>query len=331
MEGKIGNYPASMELSIGEWYEPDDKFYSGFYYYHSQELPIEIYQTDTIFTENLTLTSWNDENAQELFQGKLINGIYKGTWTKGNQKLSFEFKQVSEPTEIIRLQNSIKVPIETDKTNEPIAGTYEYDWYLPKDLKLQRELVGKIDSVYDYFDSYTKRNLENFEKEYRSEISDFLNDVDEVYPSMMNYTFIEGFTPVINSKNYLVMRYSAYQYTGGAHGMSHERYFTYAKKNQKWLEIDDILDRRYEIQINMVLDKTVRKEHNIPSGVKLNEAENTIFLADSIYYSPNFTLSKKGITFHYGLYEMTPYVYGFFSVFVPYDDLKLYLKKEFKY
>lgn len=326
LEGKVGESPISMELTIGKWPEQEEKFYNGYYYYHSQEIPIDLYQADSIKGE-LNLTNWDGENKQEFFRGKFENGVYKGTWTKGQKFLSFELKQVSgkEYTEIVHFQNSQVVPVGDN------AGTYEYDWYLPKDLKLQRELVWHIDSTYTDFQRYTQLNLDTFEEDYTNEIKEFQKEDDGSHSFMMNYVFNEWFSPVVNSKNYLVMRYSLYQYTGGAHGMSHEIYFTYNKKTQKWIEISDVLNEEYAIQINMVLDKALRKEHNIQGGIPLQDSENGIFISDEIVYSKNFTLSKNGITFHYGLYEMTPYAYGFFSLFVPYEDLKMYMNKDFKY
>lgn len=326
LEGKVGEFPISMELTIGKWPEQEEKFYNGHYYYHSQEIPIDLYQADSIKDE-LNLTNWDGENKQEFFRGKFENGVYKGTWTKGQKLLSFELKQVSgkEYTEIVHFQNSKVVPVGDN------AGTYEYDWYLPKDLKLQRELVWNIDSTYTDFQRYTQLNLDTFEEDYTNEVKEYQKEGDDSHSFMMNYSFHEGFSPVLNSKNYLVMRYSGYQYTGGAHGMSYQLYLTYNKKMQKWIEIDDVLNEKYAIQINMVLDKAVRKEHNIQGGIPLQDSENGIFISDEITYSKNFTLSKNGITFHYGLYEMTPYAYGFFSLFVPYEDLKMYLNKDFKY
>lgn len=326
LEGKIGEFPVTMELTMGKWPEQTEAFYNGHYYYHSQEIPIELYQSDSIKGQ-LNLTNWQDENNQEFFKGKFENGVYKGNWTKGNKLLTFELKQVSgkDYTEIVHFQNAKTVPVGDN------AGTYEYDWYLPKDLKLQQELVWKIDSTYTDFQNYTKNSLADFEEDYTNEIKEFQKDDDGSHSFMMNYSFHEGFSPVMNSKNYLVMQYSLYQYTGGAHGMSHQLFFTYDKKNKKWLEIGDVINEKYAVQINMILDNAVRKEYKIPGGIPLQESENGIFIADEITYSKNFTLSKKGITFHYGLYELTPYAYGYFSQFVPYEDLKMYLNKNFKY
>lgn len=325
LEGKIGEFPVSMELTIGKWPEQEEKFYNGFYYYHSQEIPIDLYQSDSISGE-LNLTNWDDNSKQEFFRGKFENGIYKGTWAKGNKLLSFELKQVSgkDYTEIVHFQNSKVVPVGDN------AGTYEYDWYLPKDIELQRELVWGIDSTYTDFQSYTKLNLDTFEEDYTNEVKEFLKEDDGSH-SFMNYAFHEGFSPVVNSKNYLVMRYSMYQYTGGAHGMSYQLFFTYDKKKEKWLEIGDVLNEKYAIQINMVLDNSVRKKYNIKGGIPLQDSDAGIFIADEITYSKNFTLSKNGITFHYGLYELTPYAYGFYSLFVPYEELKMYMNKDFKY
>lgn len=333
LQGEIDKYPVTMELIYDSNPREQGYHYNASYYYHSQEIPIDLYQVKAKNSDSLILVSWYSNNDKETFKGIFQNNVYKGIWESGERNLPFELKKVSlkNYTEIVHFEAERIVPIVTDRTNDSIAGSYKYNFYLPKDMKLQQELVQQVDSTYHDFQTYSKEMLDLFEEDYQSEISESLKGEGEIYPSMYSYQFIEYFSPMMNTEKYLVMAYSNYQYTGGAHGMSFEVYYTYDKRKNKWLEISDILDVKHTKEINNILDKVVRKEHNIPAGMKLNEPENTPFLAEEIYYSENFSLSKKGITFHYGLYEMTPYAYGYFELFVPYDDLKPYLRKDFKY
>lgn len=330
LEGKIGDFPITMELTR-DGIQKDS--YSGSYYYHSQEIPISLTQSSAGSKDSLILYSWSNSGSDEIFKGIYRNDVYTGIWKNDTKKLSFDLKKSTRTTytPIVHYKSEKFVPIDTKKTTDSIYGQYFYNYYLPKDMKLQVELMRKIDSSYQDFKSYSEKNLNQFAEQYTSEIKDMLNDTDEIYPSMYKFEYSEFFAPVLNTENYLEMVYSNYEYTGGAHGISYELYFTYDKRKKKWLEIDDVLNPKFQIEIDQVLDKNLRKQYHIPNGVKYTEADNTIFISDYISYTDNVSLSKKGITFHYGLYDMTPYAYGYFDLFVPYEELKPYIVKGFAY
>src|SRR5690606_24774209 len=150
LEGKIDKYPITMELNYDNSSTKTDYDYSGFYYYHSQEIPIEVSQIKTSKQDSLNFISWNSNNENETFKGIFKNGIYKGIWNKDGKNLSFELKKITPKnrTEMVHYKAERIVPLETDSTKDSIAGSYEIDFYLPEDLKLQRELAGQIDSTY---------------------------------------------------------------------------------------------------------------------------------------------------------------------------------------
>lgn len=336
LEGTLGKYPIVMSLHQEEWQfeidEPNIKIWAGDYYYKSQERPISIGESDRIGNE-IIFNSWEFEKEEDIetFRGIFEKGQYKGTWHKGNQTLPFELNESKSHdfTEIQRFQAERIVPTGMISHDYPIEGKFSIDFYLPKDAQLQKELVEKIFPDYSNFEEFSKFQLDSMENDYKGILAEFKEDQDILH--FMNYETMHNFTPYLNTQNYLVMNYFGYEYTGGAHGMSWEKYLTYDKRKNKWIELKDVLDLSKPNEINKVLDKVLRKEYNFPSKVPLTEPEDSFFLADKIEYSENFVLSKKGITFHYGLYEMTPYAYGFFQLFVPYEELKPYLKKDFKY
>lgn len=336
LEGTIGKYPIVMNLHQEEMQmdfdDPEIMVWAGDYYYKSQEKPIAIWESDRTESE-LIIATWEFEHEEDIetFQGKFENGQYKGTWQKGSQRLPFELKETKSKdyTDIVRYQAERIVHPGIKNTNFPIEGKFSFDFYLPKDAKLQKELVEQIFSTYTNFDQFSKFQLDSLESDYKEILKEYENEDEMVH--FLNFETIHLFAPYLNTKNYLVMNYFGYEYTGGAHGMSWEKYLTYDKQRKQWLEIQDILEVSKAKEINQVLDKALRKEFNIPNGQLYTEAEAGIFLVDEISYSENFKLSKNGITFCYGLYEMTPYAYGFFELFVLYEDLKPYLKKGFSY
>lgn len=328
LEGKIGKYPITMELlKQGEFYTEQGAYF-GSYYYHSQEIPIEIYQS----APQLAFSTYDDESLKETFSGTFADGVFKGTWKKGEKTLPFELKKVinGNYTEMVKLENSRRVPINPGNSSDEIEGFFEYSFLVPKEEQLQKELIQKVYESYQDFDSYTTQSLNELASSYKKDIETQWKDFGELRPSF-NHQLNEFFAPYLNTNNYLTMKHSGYEYSGGAHGLSFQQFFTYDKRQEKWLEISDVLDISKATKINQVLDKAVRKEHSIPEGVKLNKPENSIFLSEEIEYTKNFSLSQKGVTFHYGLYELTPYAYGYFNLFVSYEDLKPYLRKDFKY
>src|SRR5690554_2970695 len=139
LEGKVGNYPATMELMLSTNPEDNSSIYFGTYYYNSQEIPLDIYQSIEN-TNKFELISWGAEEEidEENFSGQFLNDTYKGTWTEGNQKLSFEFKtsNSTKHTQFKRISGFIKVPITSDKINDTVAGTYFIEWFLPTDQTL---------------------------------------------------------------------------------------------------------------------------------------------------------------------------------------------------
>lgn len=333
LEGKIGKYPVTMDLIKNGEFSLGESAYYGSYYYNSQEIPIELFQSVSEKPENLNLATYmDDENIQEKFSGIFQNGIYRGIWTKGNRSYSFELKLASKGKyiEMVKLENSKRVPFQSDNSTEKIEGFFEYSFLVPKEEKLQKELIQKVYESYQDFDSYTTQSLNELATSYKKDIENQLRDFGELRPSF-NYQLNEFFTPYLNTEEYLIMKHSGYEYSGGAHGLSFQQFFTYDKRKEKWMEISDVLNLSQAEKINQVLDKTIRSKYNFPANVKLNGPENSIFLSEEIVLTKNFTLSKKGITFHYGLYEMTPYVYGYFELLVPYEDLKPYLNSGFKY
>lgn len=334
LEGKVGNYPATMELMLSTNPEDNSSIYFGTYYYNSQEIPLDIYQSIEN-TNKFELISWGAEEEidEEKFSGQFLNDTYKGTWTKGNQKLSFEFKtsNSTKHTQFKRNSGFIKVPITSDKINDTVAGTYFIEWFLPTDQTLAQSFGKHVFDDFTNFENFKNETFSYFEKEYKADAYSFIEEMDGEYYHALNYEFLENVYPVLNTAKYLVMAFSSYAYTGGAHGMSQIAFFTYDKISKKWIELPDVLNLDYTKQINQVLDKAIRAKHHLPASGSLSEAEDSIFLSESVELSENFTLSKKGITFHYGLYEMTPYAYGYYELFVPYESLKPYLNKSFSY
>src|SRR5690606_21010419 len=101
LEGKIGQYPVLMQLFETKNQESEEFYFTGDYWYPSQEIPISISQEPADNPQTLLMLTWSeDESQQEFFSGTFSNGIYKGTWTKGDKELPFELKITSAGSSI---------------------------------------------------------------------------------------------------------------------------------------------------------------------------------------------------------------------------------------
>lgn len=338
-KGKIGKYPISMNLFLDTNTEAFS--YLGSYYYHSEEIPISISKKKRS-ADSLILYIESKDDAIEVFKGVLKNKTYKGVWEKGNKKLMFNLKIHPQKLylEMTRMEKSKTIPAFMLADSTSIQANYKFDWILPKEQNLQTYLVENLyfsneDVTYSQFDVFTEQIIEQLEHEYLEEVNWFLEEYkdseDNYNPYSFNHSYESYFYPLMNTPKYLHMVYMGYEYTGGAHGIAYRKFATFDKKAKQWLLLSDILDLENEEKILKVLDKKIRNDYKLADDIGLSESDDSIFIVNKVFLSDNFTLSKKGITFHYGLYDMTPYVYGFFELFVPYKDLEPYINKQFSY
>lgn len=123
-------------------------------------------------------------------------------------------------------------------------------------------------------------------------------------------------TVVLNSSSYL----------GGAHGSSSQRYYNFDLKQQKQVELNDLLAPNQKAHLEKKAHevfKTWVLESKLANSVEEYEQAWKFTLSD------NFYLSKQELILQYGEYEIGPYVVGLPRLTIPYDQLQGILKKEY--
>lgn len=128
-----------------------------------------------------------------------------------------------------------------------------------------------------------------------------------------------------NEDNMVVINQFAYEYTGGAHGNYHSNYLCIDSRNKKLLTLQDILTVD-EPRLIQLLEAQTRKLFQIADGEPLNG----YLLTDSLHVPDQFYISKKGITFVYGIYEIAAYANGEINLFIPYSKIQGMLTPYFK-
>ena len=123
-------------------------------------------------------------------------------------------------------------------------------------------------------------------------------------------------TVVLNSSSYL----------GGAHGSSSQRYYNFDLKQQKQVELNDLLAPNQKA-------KKKKKAHEVfKTWVLESKLANSVEEYEQAWkftLSDNFYLSKQGLILQYGEYEIGPYVVVLPRLTIPYEQLQGILKKEY--
>jgi hypothetical protein len=123
-------------------------------------------------------------------------------------------------------------------------------------------------------------------------------------------------TVVLNSSSYL----------GGAHGSTAQRYYNFDLKNQKQVQLNDLLLPKQKAKLDKLAHEAF-KTWVIDS--KLANTADEYEQAWPFQVTDNYFLGEQGLILQYGEYEIGPYVVGLPRLVIPFDQLQGVLKPEY--
>ena len=123
-------------------------------------------------------------------------------------------------------------------------------------------------------------------------------------------------TVVLNSSSYL----------GGAHGSTAQRYYNFDLKNQKQVQLNDLLLPKQKAKLDKLAHDAF-KTWVIDS--KLANTADEYEQAWPFLVTDNYFLGEQGLILQYGEYEIGPYVVGLPRLVIPFDQLQGVLKPEY--
>ena len=123
-------------------------------------------------------------------------------------------------------------------------------------------------------------------------------------------------TVVLNSSSYL----------GGAHGSTAQRYYNFDLKNQKQVQLNDLLLPKQKAKLDKLAHDAF-KTWVIDS--KLANTADEYEQAWPFQVTDNYFLGEQGLILQYGEYEIGPYVVGLPRLVIPFDQLQGVLKPEY--
>lgn len=329
-EGKLG--PRDVVLEWMSWPESTNDAEQevtpivAYYYFKDEGIPILLYKSSESKNGNIVLHAWSDD-IEERFEitqhDKTLVGRWFWTATDEGEAINLKAKQLVGKDNFTFHRIFKEVEQKLNSSKDVLTGTVSFSAFLPQNSTLQQSFISfATNNSYHDFESYSTEEISSFENDYKEFVQESIQYGDTEFSPSMNHFFINRICPVMNSDQYLIMLQSTYSYSGGAHGMNTTYYYNYDKIADKWLQLEDILDLTKIASIENVLDTELRRQYNIPKGVKLSEDKRRIFIADEIHLIDNFTLSNDQITFHYQPYALTPYATGPFALSIPLEKFK---------
>ncbi len=319
-EGLIADkYPITMQLDL------IDGEVEGSYYYDNVRKNIKL---NGVYTAdgNINLIEYANEKKTGSFSGKLTRKKFSGQWKNadGSKSLSFslsakytfskkdssgyvvyfykDFVDLYNKNDSIGMDIQLRavLPAENSGILKAIADSTLGYTKFPIDDKVQ----AKIDAViFGYFD-----DMSSFPK------SDVIND-----PWIANYVDYTDITPFFENKNFIVMDYNGYSYTGGAHGVMWDVSYVLDKNDLHFLHIDEVVYEKYFDIIHKLSLLQLKKDGRIEE-----------LFSEDFDVSDNFYFDNDSLYLFYNVYEIAPYVVGPIQIGLAYDKIKKYMTPYFK-
>lgn len=146
-----------------------------------------------------------------------------------------------------------------------------------------------------------------------------------------NYSLTIGSDVIRNDPKVVVIKMSAYEYTGGAHGNPSFAFFMYDVLAQRIISEDEIITNKKDpLLLSLIGDTITQKpEYNFESdGVRksvfFDVNENKQMFIDSLSEG-SFAITEKGILFKYSAYAIGPYVIGEPEVEIDFSQVEKFL------
>ena len=168
-------------------------------------------------------------------------------------------------------------------------------------------LIGGMKDV--FFENYTNSN-ESLYKE--------MPDGGNFSWELLKYMHI-----VNNEGNLLTFSILSYAFTGGAHGLETQDFFSIDLLTGKIIHLEDILKPDQENELNNLLTNKLRQMIGISGTQKLTESG---YFVEKVKANENFYLTGNGLGFFFNHYELAPYSFGFTDIFLTFNELEGLIK-----
>ncbi|GHE34103.1 DUF3298 and DUF4163 domain-containing protein [Sphingobacterium griseoflavum] len=122
---------------------------------------------------------------------------------------------------------------------------------------------------------------------------------------------------ILNEGGILTLQTAINDYTGGAHGMEIELWFSFDVPAKKRLALTDLVADT--TQLLQIAERRFKKMENLSDTASYGSSY--FFDNENFVLPENFGLTKDGLLFHYNPYEIKSYAEGPTTLVIPYSAL----------
>lgn len=159
--------------------------------------------------------------------------------------------------------------------------------------------------------------------DYKAEEPEFkkiLKEYGEAYS--FEWSFNYTLAPLYNRNDFFCYGLSTSEYTGGAHGIYSDLYYTIDLASWRRIMLDDIFQPGSIDRVNRVLLDQLLKNLNLTTPDSLLDLG--YFATEGIGATDNFYLTDNGVCWVYNPYEIACYATGQTFIEVPFTELEMY-------
>ena len=328
LKGTVGAYPITMFLYARK------QDYSGYYYYDSKEQPIYFRGDDTTAKGKTTLVVYGQDSS-ETFVLNFNGTTADGSWSFSSKTLPVKLSEANMPVKFSYhyWEDSVKL-IDTLASSPQASAMMSTIWpegfsAIDEFIKTQitERLLSKtksrnIDSVFHqsgkaFFDDYKSGN---------ELTKDDLKEMNES-PSRFSYEMQDDIYICYQNKKMIVLAYSAYSYTGGAHGNYGTTYIPLNLVNNQVITLSQILTPEGMKHIRSLLETSYRKSNQLTPSQPLTDGG---LFDNKIEPNENFYATGKQLVFSFVPYEISSYAAGQIDIAINLNDIQNYLQPSFK-
>ena len=177
--------------------------------------------------------------------------------------------------------------------------------------------------------AYTEKYVDNYRKDLEPM---YLKDEQERESGASMeawYSYYKGIESRIQLyfKHLLVYRIDYNEYTGGAHGIYMSTFINIDLQTLKPIFLEDLFVADYREALTDLLWNQLMADNKVATRQELEDMGYAT--TGTLEPVDNFYLSRKGITFHYNVYDIAPYVMGAVEITLPYEIMRYLLKDDF--
>ena len=191
--------------------------------------------------------------------------------------------------------------------------------------KLQSEFIERTFSM-KYAGLSPQQAVDSFKAQY---ITDFqgekFSEEDYDLEDESGYQYHLDLKDIITytGNNLISFLVETVNFEGGAHG-SHSAFgYVIDLNTGDYVTEDSFFGTEYKKNLSEIIINKIAEANKVSDPKQLEDlGYNSI---DNIAPNGNFTIDKKGITYYFNEYEIAAYFTGITKVFIPYDELKIFI------